>query len=99
MTFIALTVRTARALISACLFIAAAVGPHTATAEAVSDRVKATGTLRACIWPEYHGVTFRDPRNQRLSGIDIELSAQFSQDLHVRLEYVDSSFATLIDDV
>ena len=99
MTFIACTARSARALISACLFVAAAVGPLTASAGAVFDRVKATGTLRVCIWPDYYGITFRDSRNQRLSGIDIELSAQFSQDLHARLEYVDSSFATLIDDV
>ena len=99
MTFITRTARGARAVISACLLVAAAVGPLTATAGAVFDRVKATGSVRVCIWPDYHGVTFRDPRNQRVSGIDIELSAQFSQDLHVRLEYVDSSFATLIDDV
>ncbi len=99
MTFIACTARSARALISACLFVAAAVGPLTVSAGAVFDRVKATGTLRVCIWPDYYGITFRDSRNQRLSGIDIELSAQFSQDLHARLEYVDSSFATLIDDV
>ena len=106
MTFVARTARTARnagARLSTGLVVVAtalaAMGPLSATAGAVLDRVKVTGTLRVCIWPDYYGVTFRDARSQRLSGIDIELSAQFSQDLHVRLEYVDSSFATLIDDV
>ncbi len=70
-----------------------------ALAGPVLDRVKASGTVRVCIWPDYYGVTFRNPRTQQLSGIDIDLSAQFAQDLQVRLETVDSSFATLIDDV
>ena len=51
MTFVACTARSARALIYACLFAAAATGPLTASAGAVFDRVKATGTLRVCIWP------------------------------------------------
>lgn len=99
MTLVGRTARSARALISAGLLLVAAGVPLAASAGAVFDRVKSTGTLRACIWPDYYGITFRDSRNQRLSGIDIELSAQFSQDLHARLEYVDSSFATLLDDV
>ncbi len=93
------TARSARALIFPCLFALAAAAPLTGVAGPVLDRVKASGTVRVCIWPDYYGITFRDPRNQQLSGIDIELSAQFAQDLQARLEYVDSSFVTLIDDV
>ena len=62
-------------------------------------RVKATGTLRVCIWPDYFGITYRDPRTQQLSGLDIALAAAFAQDLKLRVEYVDASFVTLIDDV
>ena len=91
------TARGARALTFPCLLAAAA--PLTGVAGPVLDRVKASGTVRVCIWPDYYGITFRDPRDQQLSGIDIELSAQFAQDLQARLEYVDSSFVTLIDDV
>lgn len=65
----------------------------------VADRVERSGTLRVCIWPDYYGVTYRNPRDRSLSGIDIELSAQLAQDLQVRLEYVDSSFSTLIRDL
>lgn len=63
------------------------------------DRVRAAGTLRVCIWPDYYGVSLRDPRTGRLSGIDIDLSAAFAADLKVKPVYVDSSFATLVDDL
>ena len=65
----------------------------------VLDRVKARGHVRVCIWPDYYGITYRDPRSQRLSGIDIDLSTELARDLGVGLRHVDSSFATLIDDV
>jgi cyclohexadienyl dehydratase len=61
--------------------------------------VKAAGVVRVCIWPDYYGVTFRNPRTQQLGGIDIDLSAQFGKDLQVRVDTVDSSFATLVDDL
>ncbi|MCA4409189.1 ABC transporter substrate-binding protein, partial [Acinetobacter baumannii] len=39
------------------------------------------------------------PRTGQLAGIDIDLSAAFAADLKVTPRYVDSSFATLIDDL
>jgi ABC-type amino acid transport substrate-binding protein len=73
----------------------------TASAEAgpVADRVKAAGVVRVCIWPDYYGITLRHPRTQQLTGIDIDLSTAFAQDQKVRLEYVDSSFPTLVEDL
>jgi ABC-type amino acid transport substrate-binding protein len=65
----------------------------------VADRVKRSAIVRVCIWPDYYGVTYRNPRDRSLSGVDIDLSAQLAQDLQVRLEYVDSSFATLVQDL
>jgi cyclohexadienyl dehydratase len=70
-----------------------------AAAGTVADRVKASGTVRVCIWPDYYGITYRNPRNQQLGGVDIELSAEFARKLGVKLEYVESSFARLIDDL
>ena len=70
-----------------------------ANANPVLARVKAAGALRVCIWPEYYGITYRDPRTQQLSGLDISLAAAFAQDLKVHVEYVDASFVTLIGDV
>ena len=65
----------------------------------VLDRVKASATLRVCIWPDYYGVTFRNPRTGELRGIDRDLSLELAHDLGVKAEHVDASFATLIDDL
>jgi len=85
-----LSIALGAALLAAAL--PAAAGP-------VLDRVKASGTVRVCIWPDYYGITYRNPRNQQLGGVDIELSAEFARKLGVKLEYVESSFAKLIEDV
>lgn len=65
----------------------------------VAERVQSSGTLRVCIWPDYYGVSHRNPNTQQLTGIDIDLSAELARDLKLKLQYVDSSFATLVEDV
>ncbi|WP_288485749.1 transporter substrate-binding domain-containing protein, partial [uncultured Acidovorax sp.] len=70
-----------------------------ANAQPVLDRVRTAGALKVCIWPEYYGVTYRHPRTQELTGIDIELAAALAADLNVRVEYVDSSFPALVNDL
>ena len=84
--------RLGAAALLACAGVAAHAGP-------VLDRVRNTSALRVCIWPDYYGITFRSPRTQQLAGIDVDLSAEFARDLGAKLQYVDSSFATLVDDV
>ena len=86
-----------RALATAVLLLATTAAP--AWAGAVLDRVRAEGTLRVCIWPDYYGISLRDPRNGQLAGLDIDLSAAFAKDLGVRLQHVDSSFPKLVDDM
>jgi ABC-type amino acid transport substrate-binding protein len=83
------------------LLLAAAMvaGAGAALAGTVAERVKATGVVRVCIWPNYYGVTWRNPNSGQLSGIDIELSEEFARTIGARLEYVDSSFPALIDDL
>jgi len=68
-------------------------------AEPVFDRVKAAGTVKVCVWPDYFGVTYRNPNTQKLEGVDVDLSVELARDLKVKLQYVDSSFVTLIDDI
>jgi ABC-type amino acid transport substrate-binding protein len=65
------------------------------------ERVTEARTLRVCIWPDYYGVTYRNPRTLQLSGIDIDLAQELAQDLgpQIKLQFVDSSFARLIADV
>lgn len=65
----------------------------------VADRVKTSGTVRVCIWPDYYGVSHRNPNTQQLDGIDIDLSVELGRDLKAKVQYVDSSFVTLIDDL
>ena len=82
-------------LVAASFFLAL----FTAHAGQVSDRVAQSGVLRVCIWPDYYSITYRNPRNQQLSGIDIELSSALAREMGVKLEYIDSSFAKLVDDI
>lgn len=77
----------------------AATWAGAATPPPVAQRVQASGELRVCIWPDYYGVSLRNPRTGQLSGIDIDLSAAFAADLHVTPRYVDSSFTSVIDDL
>lgn len=55
--------------------------------------------LKVCIWPGYYGISYLDPRTQELVGIDSDLAKELAKDLKVDLEYVESSFATLIKDI
>ena len=70
-----------------------------AAAGPVADRVRASGEVRVCIWPDYYGITLRHPRTGQLVGLDIDLAQELARDLNVRLQFVDSSFPTLIDDL
>ena len=63
------------------------------------QKIIAAKEIRVCIWPEYYGVTFRNPKTRMLSGIDIDLSSELAKDLGVELKYVDSSFPQLIDNL
>jgi cyclohexadienyl dehydratase len=81
------------------LALVAALGACGAAAGPVQQRLKASGTVSVCIWPDYYGVTFRSPRTQQLTGIDIDLSAELGRDLGVKVRYIDSSFPKLIEDL
>lgn len=86
-----------RLALGACAALLLA-GPA-AAAPPVAQRVRDSGELHVCIWPDYYGISLRDPRTGQLAGIDIDLSAAFAADLKARPRYVDSSFATLVDDL
>ena len=87
--------RQLAAMLGACL--ALWVAPS--NAGSVMQRVQTQSVVKVCIWPGYYGVTYRHPRTQELGGIDIELAAELGRDLKAKVEYVESSFPTLIDDL
>ncbi len=67
--------------------------------EDILHKVIETNKLQVCIWPEYYGISYLDQRTQKLVGIDSDLAKELAKDLNVKLEYVKSSFATLIEDI
>jgi ABC-type amino acid transport substrate-binding protein len=73
--------------------------PARAGAAGALDRIKASGNVRVCIWPDYYGISFRSPRTQQLQGIDIDLAAELAKDLGAKLQFVDTSFPKLIEDL
>ncbi len=92
---------TVRALTGlAALYSLAIVAP--APASAATSRlagIAASGQIRVCIWPGYYAISFRNPRNGELEGIDIDLAKALAQDLRVQHVFVESSFATFMDDI
>lgn len=62
-------------------------------------QIQRRGELRVCIWPDYYGITYRNPKTQQLSGIDIDMAHELGKDLAVAVQFVDSSFAKLVEDV
>ena len=63
------------------------------------DVIIQNNKLKVCIWPNYYGISYLDQRTQKLIGIDSDLAQELASDLNVDLEFVSSSFATLISDV
>jgi ABC-type amino acid transport substrate-binding protein len=63
------------------------------------DLVIANRVVRVCIWPDYYSITYRNPKTQQLSGIDVDMANELGKDLGVQVQFIDSSFAKLIDDV
>jgi len=55
--------------------------------------------IQVCIWPEYYGISYVNPRTQELMGIDVDLAKELGKELGVRVVFIESSFATLIQDI
>jgi len=64
-------------------------------------RIETGNTLRVCIWPDYYGISFRNPKTNQLSGVDVDMARELAHDLGpgVQVQFIDSSFARLIEDV
>ena len=75
------------------------LAPPVTAETGVLDRIAVSNTLRVCIWPDYFGISYRDPKTRHLTGIDIDMARALGRELGANVEFVDSSFARLIDDV
>jgi cyclohexadienyl dehydratase len=70
-----------------------------ASAEAIPrlQRVIEAKELRVCIWPDYYGISYRNPKTRLLSGLDIDIATELGKDLGVTVRYVDSNFQKLVE--
>ena len=76
-------------------WLLAGLMPAGATAGEVLDRIQRGSELRVCVWPDYYGISYRNPKTRQFTGLDIDLSAEFARELGARLHHVDSSFTSL----
>lgn len=92
---------TARAVCRSLLLLVGLIGllPCTSAQAAVLQRIAASGVLHVCIWPDYYGITFRDPRSGSLAGIDVDLARALAQDLLARADFIESGFTRFADDL
>lgn len=92
-----------RQIVTVMLLAIAFILPAQSSAQAATvsrlDRIKTNKSVRVCIWPDYYGITYRNPKTQQLSGIDIDMANELGKDVGVAVQFVDSSFSLLIEDV
>lgn len=61
------------------------------------EDVRASKTLRVCLWPDQSSVSFRQPETGRISGLEADLARELARDLGAQAVFVDSSFAKFAD--
>lgn len=94
--------KTIKALSLSLAFIFLTSLVFQSTAFALSERekaIKAAGKLRACIWPDYFSISYKNKKTGELEGIDIGLSQEFAKDLGVELEYIPTHFGIFMNDI
>lgn len=61
--------------------------------------IQASQELKICFWPDYFGISYRNPKTLALSGIDIDMGQAFANELGVKPHFIESSFKTLVQDL
>lgn len=59
--------------------------------------LRARRELAACIWPDYFAISYRNPRNSELEGIDIDMARALAGRLGVGLRFVETNFGEFMD--
>lgn len=85
-----------RRLVVSAVLVCASMSAY---AGEVLDRIRDEHSLKVCIWPLRKGLLLRDWRTQSLSGVDFELSQELAKSLGVRVEYIDSTYSSMQDDL
>ncbi len=72
---------------------------NSAIASERAEKIKRTGEIRVCIWPDYFTISYRNPRTQQLEGIDIDMAHELASSLGVKLTFIESSFSQLVSNL
>ncbi|WP_341677066.1 ABC transporter substrate-binding protein [Niveibacterium sp. SC-1] len=62
-------------------------------------RVTAEHVLNVCIWPQYYGVSFRNPKSGAITGVDVDMARAFAAELGAELRFVDTNFLRVDSDL
>jgi cyclohexadienyl dehydratase len=89
----------AQSLAALAVLCALLLGATPLLASTRLQQIEANHTLRVCIWTDYHSISYRNPRSLVLSGMDIDNARDLAGALGVRVEFVESSFSRLLDDL
>ena len=91
---------TPRLLIAiALIFTCLAFSSHALALSEREQKIKSTGKLQVCIWPDYFSISYKNQKTGQLEGIDIDLSREFAKDLGVEVEYITTHFGAFINDI
>ncbi|HEV7266357.1 MAG TPA: transporter substrate-binding domain-containing protein [Falsiroseomonas sp.] len=72
-------------------------GPGRGAAADRLSAIRGRGALLACIWPDYFAISYRNPRNNEMEGIDIDMARALAARLQVRLRFVETNFGEFLD--
>ena len=76
--------------------IAALAASDEARAQSRLEEIQRRGELRVCIWPDYFAISFRNPRNGTLEGLEIDLARALARRLGTRVHFVETDFVQFI---
>lgn len=60
-------------------------------------QIRRRGEVAVCIWPDYFAISYRNPRNSELEGLDIDMARALANRLLVQPRFVETSFADFMD--
>src|SRR4051812_27679480 len=81
----------------ACLVVFLEAVSLPAAAQDRLSAIRARGQLQVCMWPEYFAISYRNPRNGELEGIDIDMARALAARLGLGLRFVETNFGEFLD--
>jgi len=89
-----------RAILAGGLALACAfTGPARAEGESRLVRIKTDHILNVCIWPQYYGVSYRNPKSGAITGVDADMARALANELGAELRFVDTNFLRVDTDL